>query len=160
MNHLATVLGFMGVSYVFELWLNLRQRKLLHVAELPKSVTEKHKELREHIDAESFSKSQAYGRAKNLFTIVVDATQLVQDMLVLCFKAYPFVWALCGSLLMSNKQQQDLENADPLQQQQQQQPSEYLQSLMFLGIISLCHTTASLPSMRLLAHSCVVYACV
>ena len=128
MNYLYFVLVFMGVSYALELWLDIRQRKLLKLKEMPKDVLERHKELREQVDAEKFEKSQSYGRAKNLFSMIVNTIEIVQNFAFLFYGFYPFSWEQSGRWLTS---------APASDEEEPKAPSEYLQSYVFLGFTSL-----------------------
>jgi len=144
MNFLYFVLGFMGVSYILELWLDMRQRKLLHLKEMPKDILERHKELREHIDAESFSKSQEYGRAKNLFSMIVNSISVIQNVIILLYGFYPYSWELSGRWLTSSNTTEDNTTLSS-KEEEPQAPSEYLQSYIFFGFTTLVSFLLSMP---------------
>jgi len=147
MNFLYFVLVFMSVSYTLELWLNLRQRKLLHLKEMPKDVLERHKELRELIDPSNFSKSQEYGRAKNLFSIVVESIGFIQNFALLIYGFYPFSWNISGKWLSSFSSSGNTTDNETLSlnQDEPKAPSEYLQSFVFFGFTTVVSFVLSMP---------------
>lgn len=162
MDYFAIAVGFVVVSFVVELWLDVRQRRLLRVTEPPRDLLARHRELREHCDAASFARAQAYGRAKNLFGMLVNAKSTLLELAMLLCGAYPYLWALAGRWVAALSaattataaavnssgnetvsEQQQLSQG--LSQEQEQQPSEYLQSLVFLGLVSVVDYVLSLP---------------
>lgn len=156
MDYFAVAVGFVVVSFVVELWLDLRQRRLLHVAAPPAALLERHRELREHCDAASFARAQAYGRAKNLFGMLVNAKDTLQELAMLFCGVYPRLWALAGRWVVALSAATATAATAPgngttittealPETETQQQPSEYLQSLVFLGLVSVVGFVLSLP---------------
>lgn len=154
MDYFAVVVTFIIVSFLVELWLDLRQRRLLRVAEMPRGLLARHRVLREHCDAASFARAQAYGRARNLFGIIVNAKDTLQELLVLYSGAYPYLWTLAGRWAAAfaawrasgvGAGVDALNNMTNLSDTTPEPPSEYVQSLLFLGLGSVVSFVLSLP---------------
>ncbi|EJD00304.1 uncharacterized protein FOMMEDRAFT_22167 [Fomitiporia mediterranea MF3/22] len=109
--------------YLFESYLTLRQYPLY-------SKTEPPKELAAHIDAETFKKSQSYGRDKARFGIFSGFVHQVLESSMLHYGVYAWAWDLAGRTISRFGYGTDY---------------EILQSNVFVGILYLISTVPTLP---------------
>lgn len=87
---------FMGFSlghYLFESFLTFRQYRVL-CRPAPPAV------LAKEVTPDTFAKSQRYGRAKALFSIVDGLWDQIQNVALLHFDVLPKVWSLTGDWLL------------------------------------------------------------
>merc|ERR1719334_2181705 len=94
----ATLVGV----WLWETYLNLRQRRKLHDKKPSKLLLEK-----ELTDEKAYAKSQAYGLDKNSFTIFKEAVSLVES-LIFIYIGYVWFWKSCGALVGDNMYYQSL----------------------------------------------------
>ncbi|CAO1621310.1 unnamed protein product [Parajaminaea phylloscopi] len=78
--------------WAFETYLSLRQYKVYSYPSPPLSLVQ-------HVDAETYRKSQAYGRDKARFGFVVSAWGVLNSLFVIAYDLMPQVWALSGAVL-------------------------------------------------------------
>lgn len=91
------------LSYVFGLWLDLRQRRMLAVSSLPADVRERHPALAAAVDETTFARSQRYGRDKSLFGLCKDAFDTLLSLALLWYGALPALWRLSREMLGPNR---------------------------------------------------------
>eukprot|EP00164_Ancoracysta_twista_P000535 GFYU01000715.1.p2 GENE.GFYU01000715.1~~GFYU01000715.1.p2 ORF type:complete len:430 (+),score=118.71 GFYU01000715.1:105-1394(+) len=115
---------FLLLSYAFETYLDLRQRKRLTDKQRPK-------EIASLVTEEKFLKSQAYGRDKADFHLILHAFQQIEIMVFLFLGIFPSVWAHAGQILVN----QEIEDT----------AEQIYQSLIFLGILQVWEIVSSLP---------------
>ncbi|KAH8804635.1 peptidase family M48-domain-containing protein [Xylogone sp. PMI_703] len=87
------IVGFSIGQFVFEGFLSLRQYQVLKQTSPPKV-------LKEEITQEVFEKSQAYGRAKEQFSIFSGLYGQIQNTAFIYFDVLPKLWNFTGDLLL------------------------------------------------------------
>lgn len=91
-----TILFSFGV-YLFETYLNIRQRRKLHDPNIPKL-------LENVVEQEKFDKSRLYGLDKNNFILLQSFYQQIESICILYFGALPFAWNFSKNFLENNFQ--------------------------------------------------------
>lgn len=81
-----TILFSFGV-FLFESYLNIRQRNKLKETAIPK-------QLENVVEKEKFDKSRVYGLDKNNFILIQSLYQQIESILVLYYGALPYVWGI------------------------------------------------------------------
>jgi len=87
-----SVLGFMWIAFLWERYLDFRQRAKLLEKERPKAITE-------FVSQEKFDKAQSYGLDKSSFGLVKSLVSILEDSLSLWFGVLPFLWSYSNQLL-------------------------------------------------------------
>jgi STE24 endopeptidase len=87
-THFEVAVAFMAAIYLFELWLDLRQRSRYYRGKLPKVLSAA-------VKPEEFAKSQQYGLARSTFGLASDLFQMAHDVLMIANLAK--VWDLAVS---------------------------------------------------------------
>lgn len=87
------IISFSVGQYLFESFLSLRQYRVLQQQKPPKV-------LAEEINQETFDKSQAYGRAKQKYSLVNGLWGTIQNVAFIHFDVLPKLWAWTGDLLL------------------------------------------------------------
>lgn len=79
--------------WAFETYLSLRQYKVYSYPSPPLSLVQ-------HVDAETYRKSQSYGRDKARFGLVVSTWGLLNSLVIVALDVMPTVWKFSGDLLI------------------------------------------------------------
>ncbi|PWN31016.1 putative zinc metallo-protease [Jaminaea rosea] len=108
--------------WAFETYLSLRQYKVYSFPSPPAS-------LLQHVDLETYKKSQRYGRDKARFGFVVAAWGLLNSLAIVYFDLMPFFWQLSADVL----------------QKLDWRTTEITQSIIFTLLSSLSRTILDLP---------------
>ena len=87
------IMGFSVGHYLFESFLTLRQYRVLQRPQPPAV-------LAKEVTPETFTKSQAYGRAKAKFQIIDGLWEQLQNLAFIHFDVLPKLWSFTGDLLL------------------------------------------------------------
>ncbi|CAO1636099.1 unnamed protein product [Sympodiomycopsis kandeliae] len=108
--------------YAFETYLSIRQYRCYSYPSPPASLIK-------HVDHQTFTKSQAYGKDKAQFGFITGAWGLINSLVIIHFDVMALVWTWAGVLL----------------QRAGRTPTEIPQSILFTLIFSLIRTVLDLP---------------
>lgn len=102
MWYFASVFVFMWAAYLWETYLDLRQRSKLNETELPKAIVE-------IVTHEKFEKAQKYGLDKSTFGLIRSLVSVLETSLVLGYGLLPYLWEKSASFVSNIGYSRDYE---------------------------------------------------
>ncbi|KAL8554245.1 hypothetical protein ACS0TY_002447 [Phlomoides rotata] len=91
--YMEAIVGVMILVYIFEMYLDLRQRAALKLPTLPKP-------LAGVVSQEKYEKSRAYSLDKNTYHIVHEFITIIMDSAIIYFGILPWFWKRAGEFLV------------------------------------------------------------
>jgi len=118
------VIAFIGIIYIWETYIKIRQYKKVCNSKIPK-------QLKDYVDEEKMEKTKAYQKDNYKFSFFTDFLDLVESILMFEFNLLPYFWGLSEKVLIKFGYNSEY---------------EILQSLIFLGIFKIVNDIINLPT--------------
>jgi len=118
------VIAFIGIIYIWETYIKIRQYKKVCNSKIPK-------QLKDYVDEEKMEKTKAYQKDNYRFSFFTDFLDLVETILMFEFNLLPYFWGLAERVLIKFGYNSEY---------------EILQSLIFIGIFKIVNDIINLPT--------------
>eukprot|EP01134_Creolimax_fragrantissima_P003804 CFRG3804T1 len=122
--YMELTVGFMAITFLWEMYLHIRQHRKFNEKNLPDSLVGT-------VDKDQFEKARKYGYDKSVFNFFRQWWDVIETTLIIMLGGLPFIWEMSGSILesfglMANE-------------------NEILQSLLFIYIAQAYQLVTTLP---------------